>query len=102
MKHLKKFNESSDDKIRSEMWEHIFKKQLGSGRYWEELYGEDFRKKKFIERSDATTICKTAQRDVYQNVVNILEANNVDQSVIDEVKAEQEYYEDKDNSALGM
>jgi hypothetical protein len=102
MAHIRKFNEGREDKIRSEIWAHIFVRKSSSGRYWKELFGDDFDKQRFVDRSDALTIIKTAQRDTYTNVLNILEVNGVNQDVIAEVRSEMEMDMEKDNSGLGM
>jgi hypothetical protein len=39
-------------------WKDRFRKQVDCGKYWKNLYQEDFDKHKFLERSDAESICK--------------------------------------------
>jgi hypothetical protein len=98
---IKKFNES-DNSIHSEIWKYKFRDKSASGKYWQKLFGDEFESHKFLDRSDAVSICKIAQRDAYTEIINILEANRVNIEVINEVKASLERIEDEDNSGLGM
>jgi len=100
MNHIKKFNENSDDKITSEIWKNTFRNKSASGRYWRELFNEEFETKKFLDSSDAVSICKTAQRDVYENIINELEIYDVDSFVVEKIKSLQQEMEDEDNSGL--
>ncbi len=101
MAHIRKFNEEiDDDRIISELWKNKFRDKSSSGRYWKELFGEEFENHKFLDSSDAVSICKMAQRDVFENVINELEIYEVDSFVVDKIKAAQQRMEDEDNSGL--
>lgn len=43
-----------------ETWKDIFRKQVSSGKFWKNLFKDNFDKTQFIERSDAVYICKKA------------------------------------------
>lgn len=61
---------------------------------------EEFERRKFIDRSDAVYICKKAQADTYEHIINKL-SGKVDQSIIDELNNELQKHWDKDDSGLG-
>lgn len=95
-----KINESSS--IKEDSWKDVFIRQTASGRYWKNLFKEDFEKHKFLDRSDAVWICKKSQSDGYDNIIELLD-DQVDEKIIDKIKKlRDELWEDQDDSALGM
>jgi hypothetical protein len=115
LKHIKRFNESEEnlnisDVISSqtkiiqesdESWKDVFTKQVSSGRYWKNLFKDEFDRHQFLDRSDAVYICKKAQADAYQNVINKLQGK-IDDNSLNEIKQILDNIWEDDDSALGM
>ena len=118
MKHLKtqkQLNESEEnlnisDVISSqtkiiqesdESWKDVFNKQVSSGRYWKNLFKDEFDNHKFLDRSDAVYICKKAQADAYENVINKLQGK-IDDNLLKEIKQILDNLWENDDSSLGM
>ena len=87
------------DKV--ENWKDIFKRQLGSGKYWNELFKEDFDGQKFLDRSDAVYICKKAQADTYKSIIDKIKGD-VDDDIIEKLEKDLEDLWNTDDSALGI
>jgi len=96
---IKKFNETAEADGNGETWKDFFIRQTASGRRFKELYKDEFERRKFIDRSDAVWICKKAQADTYEHIINKL-SGKVDESIIEELKTELQQHWDKDDSGL--
>lgn len=97
---IKKFNESNGEPDgNGETWKDFFIRKAASGRRFKELYKDEFERRKFIDRSDAVWICKKAQADTYEHIINKL-SGKVDESIIEELKKELQQHWDKDDSGL--
>jgi hypothetical protein len=88
--------------MEKDTWKDFFKRQVGTGKFWKKLLGDEFERRSFLDRSDAVFIYEKAQADAYENVmsklkdkINETEMNEI-QSLIDEL------WENTDDSALGM
>lgn len=44
-------------------WKKLFIQQLGTGKFWQKLFKQDFANHKFLDRSDVITIIRIAQLD---------------------------------------
>lgn len=95
MKYLRTFNES-----KKETWKDFFIRQVASGKYFKNLFKDEFERHKFIDRSDAVFICKKAQADVYEDIINKL-SGKVDESIIEGLKNELNQHWENDDSGLG-
>ena len=97
---IKKVNEMVENK---DTWKDVFCRQVDTGKFWKNLFKDDFEKHQFLDRSDAVHVCKKAQSDAYENVINKLEGK-VDDSVLTELKEmlEQHWKDASEDSALGM
>ena len=84
-----------------ETWKDIFCRQVSTGRYWKNLFKDEFDKHKFIDRSDAVVICKKSQSDVFETIINKLDGR-IDNSILSEIKQMLVEHLDSDNSSLGM
>jgi chromosome segregation ATPase len=84
-----------------ESWKNIFTKQVSSGKYWKNLFKDEFDRHQFLDRSDAVYICKKAQADAYQNVINKLHGK-IDDDSLNEIKQILDNLWEDDDSALGM
>jgi hypothetical protein len=84
-----------------ESWKNIFTKQVSSGKYWKNLFKDEFDRHQFLDRSDAVYICKKAQADAYQNVINKLQGK-IEDNLLKEIKQILDNLWDNDDSALGM
>jgi hypothetical protein len=82
-------------------WKITFISQLSTGIFWKRLFGDDFNKQLFLNRSDAVTICKEAQSNVYEDIIDELKGR-VDESIIMELESKLEKYKNNDMSSLGM
>lgn len=114
-KHIRSFNEhqenlnisdviSGQTKIiqeSDESWKDIFKIQVGSGKYWKKLFKDEFERHQFLDRSDAVYICKKAQADAYENVINKLQGK-IDDNLLNEIKQILNDMWNSDDSLLGM
>jgi vacuolar-type H+-ATPase subunit B/Vma2 len=114
-KHIQSFNEhqenlnlsdviSSQTKIiqeSDESWKKVFTRQIGSGKYWKNLFKDEFERHQFLDRSDAVYICKKAQADAYENVINKLQGK-IDDDSLNEIKQILDNLWEDDDSALGM
>lgn len=85
----------------SDTWKDAFREQIDDGKFWKKLFKDDFNEHQFLDRSDAVYICKKAQADAYQNVINAIK-DKVDKSVIDEIEQIIIDLWDNDDSSLGM
>ena len=113
--HIKRFNESEENlnisDVRSsqtkiiqesdESWKNIFTRQVSSGKYWKNLFKDEFDRHQFLDRSDAVYICKKAQADAYENVINKLQGK-IEDNLLKEIKQILDNLWDNDDSALGM
>lgn len=84
-----------------ESWKDVFVQQIGSGKYWKDLFKDGFDNQKFLDRSDAVHICKKAQADAYQNVINKLKGKIEDDS-LNEIKQLIDDLWNDDDSILGL
>lgn len=84
-----------------ETWKDFFCRQLSTGRGWQNLYKEEFEEHQFLERSDAVYICKKAQADVYEKLIEHF-ASICDDGVREEIKLMLTEHWKIDDSALGM
>jgi hypothetical protein len=84
-----------------ESWKNIFTKQVSSGKYWKNLFKDEFDRHQFLDRSDAVYICKKAQADAYENVINKLQGK-IEDNLLKEIKQILDNLWDNDDSALGM
>jgi len=89
--------------MKEDTWKEVFVRQIGSGRFWKNLLQNDFEYRRFLDRSDAVYICKKAQSDAYDNVINILIKDIIvnKDSIISIRNLKDELWND-DDSALGM
>ena len=115
MKNIKSFGElneklnisdviSSQTKIiqeSDESWKKVFTRQIGSGKYWKNLFKDEFERHQFLDRSDAVYICKKAQADAYENVINRLQGK-IDDNSLNEIKQILNNLWESDDSSLGM
>ncbi len=95
---------SSQTKIiqeNDESWKNIFTRQVSSGKYWKNLFKDEFDRHQFLDRSDAVYICKKAQADAYENVINKLQGK-IEDNLLKEIKQILDNLWDNDDSALGM
>lgn len=102
---MKKFSENSLIKEATtygsgETWKDFFVRQVASGRYWKNLLKDEFETRKFLDKSDALYICKKAQADTYEHIIEKL-TGRIDENIIEELKSELQQCWDKDDSALG-
>ncbi len=114
-RHIQKFNEHQENlnisdvrgsktkniKESDESWKDVFTKQVSSGRYWKNLFKDEFDRHQFLDRSDAVYICKKAQADAYQNVINKLQGK-IDDDSLNKIKQILDNLWETDDSALGM
>ena len=84
-----------------ESWKNIFTRQVSSGKYWKNLFKDEFDRHQFLDRSDAVYICKKAQADAYENVINKLQGK-IEDNLLKEIKQILDNLWDNDDSALGM
>lgn len=87
--------------MKIETWKGVFCKQVGTGKYWKNLFKDEFDKHQFLYRADAVYICKKAQADCYENIINKLEGK-IDVAIIDELKQVLDEHWKNDDSALGL
>lgn len=87
--------------MKKETWKDVFCNQIGDGKYWKKLFNDQFENHQFLDRSDAVYICKKAQADAYENIINKFEGK-VDVAVMNELKQILDEHWKKDDSALGM
>jgi len=87
--------------MEKETWKTVFVAQVDNGRYWKELFKDDFNRHLFLDRSDAVYICKKAQADIYKKIIKDLKGK-VDKEIIDKLKQDVEDLWKKDDSMLGI
>jgi hypothetical protein len=87
--------------MKKETWKDVFCNQVDDGKYWKNLFKDEFDKHQFLDRNDAVYICKKAQADCYENIINKLEGK-IDATIIDELKQILDEHWKNDDSALGM
>jgi len=87
--------------MEKETWRDVFCRQVSTGKYWKNLFQNEFEKNRFLERSDAVYICKKAQADAYEDIIKKLEGK-IDVSVMNELKQNLGKHWAKDDSALGI
>lgn len=85
--------------MKKETWETIFARQISSGKFWKNLLKDDFEKRFFLDREDAVYLCKKAQSDTYEKIINDLKGK-VDKSIIDKLEKDIEDLWTDDNSKL--
>lgn len=74
-------------------WENIFADKIASGKFWKELFKDDFSKKKFLDSEDAHYICKKAYADAYEKIINDLECDYLENIIlINRLKQELKLY----------
>ena len=67
-------------------WQETFKRQSDSGKFWKNIHKDEFERQKFLMRSDAHYLCYKAQSDVLKKLAKKLKKQNVDESIIEEIK----------------
>jgi len=82
-------------------WKDVFCAQVDDGEYWKRMFGKEFDKHQFLDRSDAVYICKKAQADAYENILSKLKEDS-DALLIEEIKKTVAELWLADDSALGM
>jgi len=87
-----------------ENWKDVFCQQVDCGKFWKNLFKDEFDSHAFLDRSDAVYICKKAQADVYESTIEFLEdmGGDVDPKIVKELKKRLEEHWEKDDSTLGM
>ncbi len=88
---MKNENNIINDKV--ETWRDVFISQVDDGKYWQNLFKDEFNRHLFLDRSDAVYICRKAQSDVYDvlikklkaELVQLLENDNTIENDYDEV-----------------
>jgi len=89
--------------MKEDTWKDFFVRQVGSGRFWRNLLKDDFESIKFLDRSDAVYICKKAQSDAYDNVINILNGDiSINEDIVISIKNLKDKLWESDDSALGI
>ena len=88
--------------MKEDTWKDIFVRQIGSGRFWKNLLQEDFDIRRFLDRSDAVYICKKAQSDAYDKVIDILCKDIINKDMIISIRILKEELWNNDDSSLGM
>ena len=78
-------------------WKKLFVQQLGTGKFWQKLFKQDFDNHQFLDRSDVITIIRTAQLDALREAdkrINDAQSSVKIQQLIKEIT-------DGDESGLG-
>jgi hypothetical protein len=108
MAHVRRLNEystpasiDSNPSHNEETWRDVFCAQVDSGKYWKNLFKDNFEKEQFLTRSDASYIVKKAQADIIQGIIKDFEGN-VNDSVINYLQNMIKELWAKDDSAIGM
>ena len=86
-----------------ETWKEVFCRQVSTGKFWKNLFKDEFDKHQFLDRSDAVYIGKKAQADIYEAIIAKLD-NNEYNDIFAELKQElaDHWKVSSDDSALGM
>jgi hypothetical protein len=87
--------------MEKDTWKDIFCRQVSTGKYWKNLFNDEFEKHQFLDRSDVVYICKKAQSEVYEDIIKKLEGK-IDVTIMNELKKLLGEHWVKDDSALGM
>jgi hypothetical protein len=87
--------------MENETWKEAFCDQVDDGKFWKNLFKDEFDNHQFLDRSDAVYLCKKAQADAYENIISKLEGK-VSDDIINDIKQILEDNWNKDDSTLGM
>ena len=89
--------------MEKETWKDLFCRQVDTGKFWKNLFKDEFDQHQFLDRSDAFHICKKAQADTYENIIAKL-TGKIDDNIIEELKQmlREHWEKSSDDSALGM
>lgn len=87
--------------MEKETWKDVFCKQIGCGKFWANLFKDEFNEHQFLYRSDAVYICKKAQADAYENIINKFHGK-INLTLMNELNQILEQHWKNDDSALGM
>jgi hypothetical protein len=88
--------------MEKDTWKDFFKRQVGTGKFWKKLLGDEFERRSFLDRSDAVFIYEKAQADAYENVMSKLK-DKINETEMNEIQSLiGELWENTDDSALGM
>ena len=101
---MKKFNEFLNEEYEDQdTWKDVFRRQVSTGNYWQKLFKEEFDRHQFLDRSDAVYICKKAQADILQEVIDSLDKNK-DKLIINDINdmIKKVWKSASKDSALGM
>lgn len=84
-----------------ETWRDVFIKQVSSGRFWRNLFKDNFDNHKFLDRCDAVYICKKAQSDVYDKLIKKFSVSKL-VTIVQELENEKDAMWREDISGLGQ
>lgn len=84
----------------NDTWKDIFVRQVASGSRFKSIFKDEFDRHKFLDRSDAVWLCKKAQAEAYESVIEDLQGK-VDDSIIKDLEAKIDQLWKTDISALG-
>jgi hypothetical protein len=87
--------------MEKETWQSVFIKQVDSGKFWMNLFKDEFDKHQFLDRSDVIHLCKKAQADIYENIIELFRGR-IDDSMILEIENVIRKNWDNDESGIGL
>ena len=69
-----------------ENWKETFELQASTGKYWKELFKFEHDCKLFLDASDALWICKRAQADVLESILEKIEDKSIQDIIKSKIK----------------
>jgi len=87
--------------MEKETWKDVFCRQVDCGKYWKNLFKDEFDRHNFLDRSDTVYICKKAQADIYEDIISKLDGK-ISIDAMNELKKSLEEHWNNDDSDLGM
>lgn len=82
-------------------WKATFRRQVATISYWNKLFKSETNRQ-LLDRSDAIVIVKLAQRQVAEDILEMVQLYDVDPLLIQRIKDYNKSVDEQDISALGM
>jgi hypothetical protein len=95
---MKNFNQFILENREDETWQDVIRKQTDSGKFWKNLFKDEFEKHSFLDRADAVYACKKAKAEAFHEILELQITEDLKKTIEEKIE---KLWKD-DDSAVGL